>query len=541
MGDIVNIKETTDVQLLERFKRLEDIIPECMNGVLINPFIQYIKDNGEVSVSLVEFLNQSDFLELLTPGLLLISKELFDKKADTEWYKIMLSIIEEKEDVEAFCENLPLCMENNIDCEIVRDIVEKSKSASEMTTTLTMYVRENRKDKAVQQEELNAGTDLPEGSYIALCKQQESFISQLMAQIEVLKNKEKELSHGLEEATFHSEFASINVEERCKELEKQNEELEKRNSELQVLCDKCNEEKLSISQKADEEKKGLSDQVEQLENNVECLKTEIVSVERQLQNALRDRQDSHNRFIDQKRHTLKYQLQVDKLQKQITDISETKKKCESLENSIVNLEEEKAQLEGKVAEALADAEQLRLSNNQQESTIRELNDSLIGKDNEIVRLLAQIKELEEELSNSVTRTNSSVVEAPAWAKEVSDIDDAAFQKSFEEEVKEFPDSKMISFESGNQIVKRKSNWFTNLIAQHSKKAFLKNDRQDQESMIFIKMMEMRYSTEKMQKVRNSLSENVPCFDLYKLICGDPSIEELDAFFNQYSQKDAAFA
>lgn len=541
MGDIVNIKETTDVQLLERFKRLEDIIPECMNGVLINPFIQYIKDNGEVSVSLVEFLNHSDFLELLTPGLLLISKELFDKKADTEWYKLMLSIIEEKEDVEAFCENLPLCMENNIDCEIVRDIVEKSKSASEMTTALTMYVRENRKDKAVQQEELNAGTDLPEGSYIALCKQQESFISQLMAQIEVLKNKEKELSHRLEEATFHSEFASINVEERCKDLEKQNEELEKRNSELQVLCDKCNEEKLSISQKADEEKKGLSDQVEQLENNLECLKTEIVSVERQLQNALRDRQDSHNRFIEQKRHSLKYQLQVDKLQKQITDISETKKKCESLENSIVNLEEEKAQLEGKVAEALADAEQLRLSNNQQESTIRELNDSLIGKDNEIARLLAQIKELEEELSNSATKANSSVVEAPVWPKTVPDIDDAAFQKSFEEEVKEFPDSKMISFESGNQTVKRKSNWFTNLIAQHSKKAFLKNDRQDQESMIFIKMMEMRYSTEKMQKVRNSLSENVPCFDLYKLICGDPSIEELDAFFNQYSQKDAAFA
>lgn len=542
MGDIVNIKETTDVQLLERFKRLEDIIPECMNGVLINPFIQYIKDNGEVSVSLVEFLNHSDFLELLTPGLLLISKELFDKKADTEWYKLMLSIIEEKEDVEAFCENLPLCMENNIDCEIVRDIVEKSKSASEMTTALTMYVRENRKDKAVQQEELNAGTDLPEGSYIALCKQQESFISQLMAQIEVLKNKEKELSHGLEEATFHSEFASINVEERCKELEKQNEELEKRNLELQVLCDKCNEEKLSISQKADEEKKGLSDQVEQLENDLKCLKTEIVSVERQLQNALRDRQDSHNRFIEQKRHSLKYKLQVDKLQKQITDISETKKKCESLENSIVNLEEGKAQLEGKVAEALADAEQLRLSNNQQESTIRELNDSLIGKDNEIARLLAQIKELEEELSDSVTKANSSVVEAPVRPKEVPNIDDAAFQKSFEEEeVKEFPDSRMLSFESGNQTVKRKSNWFTNLIAQHSKKAFLKNDRQDQESMIFIKMMEMRYSTEKMQKVRNSLSENVPCFDLYKLICGDPSIEELDAFFNQYSQKDAAFA
>ena len=45
MGDIVNINDTTDVQLLERFKRLEDIIPECMPNVLINPFIQHIKNS----------------------------------------------------------------------------------------------------------------------------------------------------------------------------------------------------------------------------------------------------------------------------------------------------------------------------------------------------------------------------------------------------------------------------------------------------------------------------------------------------------------
>lgn len=545
MGDIVNINDTTDVQLLERFKRLEDIIPECMKGVLVNPFIQHIRDNGEVSISLVEFLNHSEFLELLTPGLLLISKELFDKKADTEWYKIMLSIIEEKDDIEAFCENLPLCVEMNIDCEIVRDMVEKSNSVSDMTTALAMYAREHRKDKAEQKTETNSGGGLPNEYYIDLCRQQENFISQLMAQIEELKHKEKELSHGLEEATFHSEFASINVEERCKELEMKCEELEKQRAELQAMYDKCDTEKTSVIQKSDEEKKALSDQIEQLENNVECLKMDMESIEKQLQNALKNRQALHKSYIEEKRTSMRYKVKADKLESQITDISETKAKCESLERTVLSLEEEKAQLDGKVEEALANAEQLRLSNNQQESTIRELNDTLIEKDNEIARLMAQIKDFEERLSNSSVGVNPSVVAAPTWSQQALVGNDTLLQEAImEEEVeeaKEFPDSQMISFESGVQSVKRKSNWFTNLIAQHSKKAFLKNDRQDQESMIFIKMMEMRYSTEKMQKVRSSLSENIPCFDLYKLICGDPSIEELDAFFSKYSQSDAAFA
>jgi len=464
MGDIVNINDTTDVQLLERFKRLEDIIPECMKGVLVNPFIQHIRDNGEVSISLVEFLNHSEFLELLTPGLLLTSKELFDKKADTEWYKIMLSIIEEKDDVEAFCENLPLCVEMNIDCEIVRDMVEKSNSVSDMTTALAMYVKEHRKDKTEQKTETNSGGGMPNEYYMDLCRQQENFISQLMAQIEELKHKEK-----------------MNME----------------------------------------------------------------SIEKQLQNALKNRQVLHKSYIEEKRTSMRYKVKADKLESQITDISETRAKCESLERTVVSLEEEKAQLEGKAEEALTDAEQLRLSNNQQESTIRELNDTLIEKENEIARLMAQIKDFEEQLSNSSVGVNPSVVAAPTWSQQALVGNDTLLQEPIMEEeveeVKEFPDSQMISFESGVQSVKRKSNWFTNLIAQHSKKAFLKNDRQDQESMIFIKMMEMRYSTEKMQKVRSSLSESVPCFDLYKLICGDPSIEELDAFFSKYSQSDAAFA
>ena len=543
MGDIVNIKETTDMQLLERFKRLEDIIPECMPNVLINPFIQHIKNRGEVSISLVEFLNHSEFLELLTPGLLLISKALFDKKADTEWYKIMLSIIEEKDDVEAFCENLPLCVEQNIGCELVRDMVEKCNSASEMTALLSMYMKKHSKSDSGSKlsEKVEEGA-LQVNYYISLCEKQENLISVLTEQIEELKRKEKELSHGLEEAAFHSEFANINVEENCKELEKQQEELKKQYAELKELYDVCCKEKAALSQKSEEEKKLLSVQVEKLENDIECLKMDMESIEKQLQNALKNRQAVHKSYIEEKRTSMRYKIKAEKMESKITDISETRAKCEKLEGEVVRLEEEKAQLEEKMSVITSETEQLRILNNQQEASISELNESIIKRDDEIGRLLAQIKELEEQLNNPKVAATTPVIEDSAWPKRRFIGSEVFLSEPFEEtKEEEFPDSKMISFESGVQSVKRKSNWFTKLFAQHSKKAFLKNDRQDQESMIFIKMMELRYSTEKVQKVRNSLSENIPCFDLYQLICSDPSMDELDVFFNKYAQTDAAFA
>lgn len=538
MGDIVNIKETTDVQLLEHFKRLEDIIPECMSDIKVNPFIQHIREIGEVSVSLIDFLNHSEFLELLTPGLLLICQDIFDKKADTEWYKIMLFIIEEKDDVEAFCENIPLCVESNIDCAVVRDIVEKSNSATDMSNALTMYMREHRKGESNPKVSGDPSLEY----YMNLCKQQDSFISQLLTQIEELKNKEKELSNGLEEATFHSEFASINVEERCKELEMQKEELENQYADLKKMFDEYNAEKVSVSQKYEEERETFSVQAKQLENEVERLKLDMDSVERQFQNALKSQQASRNRFIEEKRSTLKYKIQVENLQKQITDISETQAKCENLENTVASLEVEKTNLEGQVEESLVKAEELREASSQQTIIIKNLNDSLAEKENEIARLMAQIRDLKEQAKNPAIMQNPSSVAAPTEPQGVFYNNDVSAQETMiEEEVKEFPDSQLISFESGLASVKRKSNWFTNLIAQHSKKSFLKNSRQDQENMIFIKMMEMRYPTDKVQKVRSSLSEHIPCFDLYKLICGEPSIEELDAFFDRYSQAESAFA
>ena len=535
MGDIVNIKDTTDVQLLEHFKRLEEIIPECMTGVPVNPFIQHIRDNGEVSVSLVEFLNQSEFLELLTPGLLLISQELYDKKADTEWYKIMLSIIEEKEDTESFCEIIPLCVDNNIDCDVVRDMVEKSNTATDMTNALSAYLKECSKEEINEPSE-----DYSSEYYVKLCKQQDSFISQLLTQIEELKHKEKELSNGLEEVAFHSEFANANEKDRCKELELQCEELAKQCEELKKSYEECDAEKKAIVKKHDKESKDLSEQAERLENTIESLKMDMAAIERQLQDALKNRQNTYNRFIEQKRSVLKYQFQAEQLQKQITDIAETTERCKELENAVQALNEEKSKLEAKISEDLAVVEKLQVSNNEQSEFIQQLNNTIGQKDGVITRLEAQIRDLEERVRKPVGGYETAAISIPDEPRSAMFENEVNGEQNIEEE-KEFPASKMISFESGPQSVRRKSNWFTKLFTQHSKKAFLKNSRQDQETTIFIKMMEMHYTPDKMQKVKNSLSENVPCFDLYKLICEDPSVEELDAFFDRYTQEDALLA
>lgn len=102
---------------------------------------------------------------------------------------------------------------------------------------------------------------------------------------------------------------------------------------------------------------------------------------------------------------------------------------------------------------------------------------------------------------------------------------------------QYTDEKKIS--SDKSILKKKSRWFLNSIFGYSRKSFLNQPRKDQEGLIFIKMMEMHFSMDKSKIVRDALTdigEAVPCFDLYKLICKNPSNDELMSFFGGFIEK-----
>ena len=69
--------------------------------------------------------------------------------------------------------------------------------------------------------------------------------------------------------------------------------------------------------------------------------------------------------------------------------------------------------------------------------------------------------------------------------------------------------------------------------KHSEKYFNKRPRQEQENRIFIKMMDMAFSKDKMQLIKINLNETVSCVELYRLISRDPSEDDSREFFNEH--------
>lgn len=99
----------------------------------------------------------------------------------------------------------------------------------------------------------------------------------------------------------------------------------------------------------------------------------------------------------------------------------------------------------------------------------------------------------------------------------------------------YSDVKNVS--SGEEVIKRKSKWFFGHLFGHSKKNFLKKSRKDQEGLIFIKMMELHFPIDKSKIVKEGLSDlgdKVSCFELYRLICKNPSNDELLSFFGDFN-------
>lgn len=99
----------------------------------------------------------------------------------------------------------------------------------------------------------------------------------------------------------------------------------------------------------------------------------------------------------------------------------------------------------------------------------------------------------------------------------------------------YSDVKNVS--SGEEVIKRKSKWFFGHLFGHSKKNFLKKSRKDQEGLIFIKMMELHFPIDKSKIVKEGLSDfgdKVSCFELYRLICKNPSNDELLSFFGNFN-------
>lgn len=504
MGDIINISNTKDKLFLEYFKRLENVIPESMDETSVNPLIQYIREKGSVSKSLIDFFNHSDFLELLTKESLAVSIELYNLQACTEWFEIMCCIMEEKSSPEEYCKMLPICLKAGMNCEEVNDLIMNSNDPEQLAT----LIRQRQESRELEEEgcsdenmKAESGDSVPgcesakeaEG-YQELCKQQKAFIEQLLLQKAALEDK-------------NSEFIAI-----IQQQINNKKDMDKKLLELQCINNKL------FSEKTDLEK-----QVREYLQNMDAVCGKMAQHKKEIFQYMREREQIRQEISD-----------IDQLKEQNDEL---RKQKESMEKINCETKDFAKQLEDKVAVLQTEKEQLQVSLEESKNSILRLNESIDLKNSELADLHEKVKELE--MMSSLTEKKHFVPE---------DANEVVFRDKIEEPVNEpmvdetdmFPQSEVITIDSGKENVKKKCHWFSDLFVRHSKKAFLKNSRQDQESMIFIKMMEMHYSLDKVQKVKKSMTENVPCFDLYKLICKDPSLEELDDFFSEYEVADEVY-
>lgn len=90
------------------------------------------------------------------------------------------------------------------------------------------------------------------------------------------------------------------------------------------------------------------------------------------------------------------------------------------------------------------------------------------------------------------------------------------------------------------VIKKKCRWFLDNLFEHSRKNFLKKSKVQQENLIFMKMMEMHLPIDYQRNVRdalNNMESNISCFDLYKLICNNPTKDELMSFLSEFQMSE----
>lgn len=100
----------------------------------------------------------------------------------------------------------------------------------------------------------------------------------------------------------------------------------------------------------------------------------------------------------------------------------------------------------------------------------------------------------------------------------------------------YNESELEQISDGMENLMKKSCLFSKLFAKLYEKKFMKKPQTEQENIIFIKMMELKFAQEKVLIIKRMLKSNnqFSRLDLYKLIAKNPSEEELEEFCNAVS-------
>lgn len=108
--------------------------------------------------------------------------------------------------------------------------------------------------------------------------------------------------------------------------------------------------------------------------------------------------------------------------------------------------------------------------------------------------------------------------------------------SYDKQTTDYSGDSMIPIVNGIACIKEKSSIFARLFSKYHEKKFMKKSLSEQEGSIFVKMMELKFDKDKVSLVKRMIhgDAKISAVELYKLVCKNPSVEELNLFCNSAS-------
>ena len=251
-----------------------------------------------------------------------------------------------------------------------------------------------------------------------------------------------------------------------------------------------------------------------------------------------------------KKHALEYKLELEQLKKSgnASTLAVKMAECrtqqykamsEQLEATANHLRERNKQLEFQSAEY--ERHMLELSEHEKELEIQ-----LHDKDMEITTVKSEFERYkaehdrlayQEDLPNQMSFEMGEFPEGDALYDMSGMVDAPDFFEgneellSAEDDEPDYDENEVIEIKDNKTEVVKHTNLFATILMKHQEKKFKKKSQTEQESLIFIKMMEKSFSKEMVQTVRSAMKNDSAFsrYGLYELISKNASEQELSRF------------
>lgn len=479
MESMIYLSECKDEKVLRNFEKLKSNIPVYLKDQAeCNPFIQYIESTGRISEKLLEFLYHSDFLSLITERTVLAAKTLYECDAGIEWFYLMQKIFEEFGDMaDEYVEVIMNCFEWQEDVVIVEELLEMPEMSD--VDAFRKKVVEYRKE--VGEKDVDNPYRLSAEYTNVNAAGGESFPtlgSNAPLRGTGLESKYIALKEERDHLSEQYNEVVSKIQETYKIIQMYREQEQRMKSEMEVLKKNGVLKDRFISREKEKNVK-LIVRIQKIEEANDGLWDEIVSLRKKLEEA--------NEIIVNRQRQEEVEVTEDSDSGTITDDMDD------------------------------DFDEMMAEEITEEVTVQDLEDS----------------ENEEDYSDV-----SFAYEEPV-EEESEDIQETFEEEPQQEEPYVFTDLVEVVADKG--VIKEKCKWFLENLFGYSKRNFLKKAREEQEYLIFMKMMELHFPMDYQKSVRTALTDlgdAVPCFDLYKLICSNPERDEVSSFLSEFQKKVA---